>query len=559
MKKRLTTLGAALGVSALLLSACGGSGGNGGDGKDGGGSPVEVSGTKASDTYEGQEGGEITFAGCNPQDLLIPGFTQETCGGDVLDSILVGLTEVDPSTGKPRLANAESIEANDKNTKFTVKLKDWKFDDGSPVTAESYVDAWNWGANGANGAKQQAFFGPGFLDVKGYDKVAESKDKKATMEGLEVVDDKTFTVETTNPNSLFETMVVHSTYMPLPEPFFKDHEAYGKKPIGNGPFKLTEYKQEQQIVLEKNTDYQGEAKAHVDKLTFKMYTEPGAAYADVVAGNVDYVDAIPPDAVAGNKWQTDLGEGRWQLAPSTLWNGYSFPLYDEKFKDPKVRQAISMAIDRQAVTDAVTNGENTPGTAWSPPGIEPFQDDVCGDKCHVDGEAAKKLLEEGGGFDGTLTIAFNNDGPGNKEVTEAVCTSINENLGIDCQPQSFPTFAEMLDKIDAKEMTGMYRSGWQADFPSPLSYLTAYYITDAGSNKSGYSNPEVDKMASEILSQDEAQQEATFKKMQETLAEDMPVTPLWYGTLRLGWSDKVVAPQVTWKSTIDFTTVGLKK
>lgn len=105
----------------------------------------------------------------------------------------------------------------------------------------------------------------------------------------------------------------------------------------------------------------------------------------------------------------------------------------------------------------------------------------------------------------------------------------------------------------------MYRSGWQADFPSPLSYLTAYYITNAGSNKSGYSNPEYDKMASDILSQDEAEQEATFKKMQETLAEDMPVTPLWYGTLRLGWSDKVVAPKVTWKSTIDFTTAGLKK
>ena len=99
MKKRLTTLGAALGASALLLSACGGSGGNGDGGKDGGGSPVEVSGTKASDTYEGQEGGEITFAGCNPQDLLIPGFTQETCGGNVLDSILVGLTEVDGEHG----------------------------------------------------------------------------------------------------------------------------------------------------------------------------------------------------------------------------------------------------------------------------------------------------------------------------------------------------------------------------------------------------------------------------------------------------------------------------
>lgn len=561
MNKRLSALGAALGVSALLLSACGGGGGESGNGEGGkGGTDGKVEGTQAGDSYEGKEGGEITFAGCTPQDALIPGLTQETCGGDVLDAILVGLTEVDPTNGEVRMAHADSIDANDDNTEFTVKLKDgWKFDDGSDVTAQSYVDAWNWTANGANGAKQQGFFGPGYLDVKGYDKVAESKDKNAQMEGLEVVDDNTFKVKTNKPNSLFSTMTVHTTFKPLPKAFFDDSEAYGKKPIGNGPFKVTEASPEQQIVLEKNADYQGEAKAKVDKLTFKIYTDPGAAYADVVANNVDYVDAIPPDATAGDKWQSDLGEGRWQQAPSTVWHGYSFPQYDEKFKDPKVRQAISMAIDREAVINAVMNGANTPATSFSPPGIEPYQDGTCGDKCKTDAEAAKKLLEEGGGFDGTLTIAYNNDGPGNKEITEATCTSIKENLGIDCQAQSFPTFAEMLDKIDAKEMTGMYRSGWQADFPSPLTYLTSYYLTDTGSNKSGYSNPEYDKMAAEVLAQDGDERDATYKKMNETLAEDMPITPAWYGVLRLGWSDKVVAPQVSWKSTIDFTTVGLKK
>lgn len=559
MKRKLSVGAAVLGISALILSGCGA--GDDSSGQASGQSQAEkgVEGTEAPAEYAGAEGGEVTKGHCQPQNPLIPGMTQEVCGGDIIDSILVGLTQVDPETVQPVMANAESIEANEDQSVFTVTLKDWNFDDGTPVTASSYVDAWNYSANAANAQLNQSFFGPGYLNVKGYDQLASTEDASATLSGLTVVDDSTFRIETEGPNSLLQTMLVHSAFVPLPDSFFDDPEAYGQNPIGNGPFKVEEVAPEQQIVLAKNTDYQGDTQAKVDRLTLRIYTDAGASYPDVVAGNVDYVDSIPPDATAGDKWKTDLGDGRWRQGPSAAWNGYTFPQYVEEFKDPNMRKAISMGIDRQAVIDAVQQGANTPATAWSTPTVQPYDEGICGDACQANPEEAKRLLDEAGGFNRTLQIAYNADSPGNKEVTEAVCTSINENLGIDCQAQSFPTFAEMLDQIDAKEMPGMYRSGWQPDYPSPLSYLTAYYVSDASSNRSDYSNPEYDQLASDVLSQDEAARADSFQKMQQILATDLPVTPLWYNVERTAWSDRVVPPKLTWKSTIDFTSIGLKQ
>lgn len=556
-RTKLTAVGAVLTASALVLSACGGGGSSDPEASEG--TQIQVAGAEAPAEYEGQEGGEISIGGCSPQNPLIPGNTQEVCGGDVLDAILKGLTEVDNKTKEPRLANAESIELNDDKSVATVTLKDgWKFTDGSPVTAESYTKAWSWAASGANGQSNTAFFGPGYLNVKGYADIAKSKDKDAQLEGLKVTGDNTFTIETDGPNALLQSMLVHSAFVPLPDSFFDDPEAFGKEPVGNGPFAFESWTPDKEIVLTGNKDYQGTDKAKVDKLTYKIYADPGAEYADVIASNTDYSNRIPPDAVAGNKWQTDAGEGRWWSQPGNVWQGFSFPQYDEKFKDPKVRMAISMAMDRAAISQVVSEGANTPATAWSPFGVEPYQEGICGAGCETNAEEAKKLLEEGGGFEGTLTLGFNADGAGNKEVAEAVATSINENLGIKAQAESYPTFAEMLDKIDSKEMTGMYRSAWQADYPSPLSYLTSYYITDAGSNKTDYSSEVVDKAANDVLSQDAAGQEKSFTAIQEQLAKDMPVTPLWYRGERAVWSDKAVVPAMTWKATLDYTSLGLK-
>lgn len=523
---------------ALFLSACGGGGDDSGEGSE-----------------EAQEGGTVSLFSCTPQNPLIPVATNEVCGGNPIDAMFTGLTKVDSESQDVELAMAKSIKTDDQKH-FEITLNDdWTFHDGTPVKAENFVKSWNWGARKENAklALNAPFFGQ--LGIKGFDEVAAGDAKK--MSGLKVTGDYSFTVDLDRPNSLFNTIVVYSAFYPVPDSFFDDPEAFGKEPVGNGPFKFDSYTPDKSLNISAYDNYAGDKKPHVDAIEWKIYPDPEAGYADVVSGNLDYIDQVPPSAVSGDVWKEDL-KGRNLQQPSSVWNGFSFPLYDKKFQDPNLRLAISQAIDRVAVIEAVYGGSNEAATAWTPPPIPGYVEGVCGDACEFKPDDAKEKLKEAGGFDGTLTISYNADGAGNKEATEAVCTSIRKTLDIKCEANRYAQFAQMRDDITAKKMTGMFRSGWQPDYPSAQNYLSPLYKTGASANDAGFSSDEFDSVMEDSLKADPDEATKYYKKAQEILAKEMPVTPLWYNTTRFGWSNDVVEPTVTWKDTIDPLTVGKK-
>jgi len=222
------------GVAALslALTACGG-----GDGES------EPAATEAAG---GVEGGSVTINGCDPENPFIPSNTNETCGGNIIDAITTGLVEYEPENAKPYNAVAEEFATED-NQVWTITLKDgFTFHDGTPVTAQSFVDAWNWAAYGPNAQLNSYFFGPdgagiqGFTDVQGEDAngdevITEDEAPVTEMSGLKAVDDLTLEVTLDAPFAIFPTVVGYSAFAPLPESFFDDPDAYGKAPIGNGP------------------------------------------------------------------------------------------------------------------------------------------------------------------------------------------------------------------------------------------------------------------------------------------------------------------------------------
>lgn len=542
--KRLALTGA-IAASALLLAACGGS----------------DSGSEATARV-------VTINGAQPQNPLVPVLTNETGGGNIIDNITTRLVQYNAETAAPELAMAESIEPSEGNTLWTIKVKSgWTFHDGTPVTAKSFVDAWNDGANCNTGALNQYFFGPDGVNIKGYEKVAGTYkedgtldcsgiEKDAAMEGLKVVDDTTFTAELAGPVSIFATIVGYSAFAPMPEVYFTDRAAFEKLPIGNGPFKFVSAKPNEYINLTAFDGYQGEPKAQVKDISYKIYQTPDAAYVDLLANNLDVLDTMPATALAGDRWKSELGD-RSLLQPVGVFQSITYPLYDKQFESVDLRKAISMAIDRAAVIKVAFNNTRQPADGWVPPVIEGFEADACGGWCTFDPAKAKEYLAKAGGFDGTLTLAYNTDG-GHKEWVDATCVSITNALGIKCQGQPYPTFAELRNDVTEDKMTGLFRTGWQMDYPSMQNFLAPIYATNAGSNDGGYSNAEFDQLLRDAAGQTASEAITSYQKAESKLAEDMPVIPLWYGALTAGWSENINTPVFTPFGRVDFTSLSLK-
>src|SRR5699024_2080687 len=154
---------------------------------------------------------------------------REVGGGRIITSVFSGLVYY-TAEGKVENEVAESIETEDSQS-WTIKIREGlTFSDGSPLTAQSFVDAWNFGANTANAQKSQSFFQP----IEGFDEVsADDATEDLTLSGLEVVDDTTFTVKLVSAQADFSSRLGYSAYSPLPDSAYEDIDGFGEKPVGN--------------------------------------------------------------------------------------------------------------------------------------------------------------------------------------------------------------------------------------------------------------------------------------------------------------------------------------
>lgn len=539
---------ASISAAALFATACGG----GSDDSDGG---------------SGGEGGTITASGCNPENPLVAGNTAETCGGDVLDVLTAKLVHYNPETAEPENDIAESIETDD-NQNFTVKLKKgYKFHNGDDVLAKNFVDAWNYTAYGVNGQQGSYFFEPieGFEDLQctgeDEDKPCEGKGKPKAEEltGLKVVDDLTFTIKTSEKVSNLPLRLGYTAFAPQPDAFFDDPEAFGDKPIAAGPYKLDSWEKNQAITLSKFEDYSGEYGGNADEIIFQNYEDSDAAYVALQSGDLDVVREIPASALVDNKFKDDLGEGQFlEKENSTLqFIGMNYHV-DKKLENVKVRQAISMAIDRKTIVKQIFNDAFTPATGWVSPVVDGYKEGACGEYCEFNPEKAKQLLKEGGGYDGKLTLTYNGDAS-HKGWTEAVCNSINKTLGIDCVATPTVDFATMLTKLGENELKGMFRMGWVMDYPSIENYLAPIYGKGASSNYYNYANDDFQKTMREAGAA-ETPEEANklYQEAEGLIAEEFTTIPTWYGKTIIGWSENVSDVQATPFGNPDLAAMKVK-
>ena len=471
----------------------------------------------------------ITTNGSEPQNPLIPTNTTETGGGKILTSIFAGLVSY---TAEGEIENevAESIESDDSKT-WTVTLEEgWTFTNDEPVTAESFVEAWKYGALFSN-AQSSSYF---FENIEGF-----SYDEDSELTGLEVVDERTFTVTLSAPEADWPLRLGYTAFMPLPKAAFEDIEAFGENPIGNGPYMLDgegAWVHDQKINLVTNPDYDGVRTPANGGLEIIFYATQDAAYADVQSGNLDVLDAVPDSAY--ETFEEEFGD-RAVNQPAAIFQAFNMPYYLEHWSgdEGKLRRAaISMAIDRQEITDVIFQGTRTPATDFTSPVIAGHSSDLEGaEVLEFNPEEAKKLWAEADAISPygatVFDIAYNADG-GHQAWVEAVANSIKNTLGIEAVGKSYPTFAASLDDRKAQTLTGAVRAGWQADYPSLYNFLGPLYRTGAGSNYEGYSSEEFEALLDEGLTAPSVEEAtAKFQEAQEVLLKDLPSIPLWYSNV----------------------------
>ena len=251
-------------------------------------------------------------------------------------------------------------------------------------------------------------------------------------------------------------------------------------------------------MLSKFADYSGATAANVDKLTFRVYQDPAAAYADAVAGSLDYIDEsnIPQDQLVGDAFQGDFPE-RWSQRESGRISWIWFSSSDPQLKDkPELRKAIS-----EPSTAISSPSRSGPTRSRRPPAGSHRWWTATRPTSVANPASSTRLRPRrpstaAGGYKGTLTMTYNADSP-NKAWSEAVCNSIKNTLGIECVAVPTVDFATFQRKIDANELKGIFRASWQMDYPSIENFLVPLYAKGAwppGSNWGRYENPKFDEL-----------------------------------------------------------------
>ena len=499
----------------------------------------------------------VTVNGGEPQNPLIPTNTNENNGGRIIDRLFAGLMSYD-AHGNPTNGVAKSIDTTD-NVNFHITLQpDWKFTDGTPVTARSFVDAWNYGALSTNGQLQQSFFSP----IVGFDEVAGEKPTAQTMSGLTVLGDNEFTVRLKAPTIDFTQRLAFTPFYPLPQSAFADMTAFGRHPVGNGPYRLADgdaWQHNVRIDLAPNADYHGNRPAKNKGLRMVFYANLDTAYADLLAGNLDVLDTVPASALP--TFRKDLGD-RAMTGPTAQNQTLDTPLRLDHFggEEGRLRRlALSAAINRPQICAQIFSGSRSPAKDFTASSLPGFNPDLPGnDALAYDPDRARALWAKADAlspWSGKYVIAYNADG-GHQEWVDAVANSLKNTLGIDAVGAPQPTFATLRTQITDRTIGTAFRAGWQGDYPSMLEFLEPLFVTGAGSNDVDYSNREFDgALTAAQAAPTLAESQALTNAAQQILFDDMPVVPLWDYIGAAGHSPAVDNVVMTWNGLPDYENI----
>lgn len=472
--------------------------------------------------------------------------TSTVAEGNLMRDLYEGLVTQD-GTAKVVPGAAESWTISDDGLTYTFKLRaDGKWSNGEPVKAGDFVFAFKR----LEDAKTAASYANMLFPVVNAESINKGE-KKPDELGVKAIDDRTLEIKLSAPTPYFLELLTHQIAYPLYQPNVEKFGDDFVKPgnlVTNGAYMLESFTPNDKIVMRKNPSFHDAADVRIDVVNWIPFEDRSTCLRRFEANEVQTCSDLPYEQL--DTMKSKLGD---QVHIAPYLGVYYLPIKvkKDKFKDVRVRQAISMAIDRDFLAREIWHGGMLPGYSLVPPGISNYDNPVYlpyKDTDILDREdEAKKLLTEAGVKPGTLSVELRYNTSENHKNTMTAVADMLKNIGIAA------TLFEMegtgyFDYLKNDGDYDMARAGWIGDYSDPQNFLFLNESQNLGFNYPRWVNADYDALMKKAgVTGNLKERSGYLRQAEEIFLKDLPAIPVMYyssGSLvsskLSGWQDNIM-------------------
>ncbi len=475
---------------------------------------------------------------------LDPQLNKDLYGGSVINNLYEGLFRCVNGVVVPAIAKSYSVSAD--GLKYTFKLINSKWSDGSELTAYDFEYAWKRALD-PKLASEYAYQLYYIANSEAYHKGLSPVESV----GIKAVDANTLEVLLNQPTPFFLELLTTFTFMPTKKEIVesKYDGAWSLNPatsVTNGPFKLDTFNSGSQIKLVKNPEYHNRGSVSLDVINIYMINEATTSLTAFESGQIDIIDSVPNVEVPRL-----LNEShQLKINPMIATAYYGFNILKAPFDNLNVRKALTLAVNRKLLVEEVTKAGELPAAGFMPPGLLDANGKdfnmVAGDYgLEYNPDLARQLMSDAGYHNGegfpTVEL-FYNTSESNHLIAVALQEMWKNELGISIElvSQEFAVF----QTTKAERQYQIARGSWFGDYSDPLSMLEIW-TSDNPINSTGWTNDKYDALISSAKSKNDASRYNDLYQAESILMSEAPILPLYYYTDLYMVSDSVTGYEKT--------------
>jgi oligopeptide transport system substrate-binding protein len=484
--------------------------------------------------------------GEEPQ-TLDPHLAEGVPSSHILRDLYEGLTaEAPDGSVVPGAAARWNISRDGRTYTFYLR-RDARWSNGDPVLAEDFA----FGLRRSTAPETASNYAQVLLPIRNAQEVLAG-DLPVTELGVEVLDDYTLQVQLSDPTPYFLGLLNHSSTYPVHRASLEAHGARFSRPgnlVSNGAFVLTEWVVRSRIVLDRNENYWDADNVILQQVVYYPYEDQSTELKQFRSGELQWTSEVPNNQF---KWLQEHYPEELVISP---WLGsyfFGFNLTREPFIDsPQLRLALVLSIDRELLTDKVTQFGEQPSFSLVPPGISEYESPPPEWAAWTQEERnteARRLYEQAGYSEQRplrIEIRYNTS-QNHKKIALAMASLWKQVLGVQVTLVN-EEWKVFLQNRSQKVVTQVFRAGWISDYSDAYSFLELFR-TGHGQNDYGYSDALYDQLLAEIASERiPARRRRLMQEAERMILEDLPIIPVYtYVTKRLvdshvkGWQNNVM-------------------